>query len=122
MIAPIPINHDAHQAPKIVAISASPIRKSPTPRLRTHRAAVTPSKPTINIVSPHQNEATAYIGYQTKVKTPSMANPPITIKMALPIKTIIAPKFVSVVSADKVYHLPEPSRDSVILEDLFLFT
>jgi hypothetical protein len=91
MIAPMPMIHDAHQAPRMPANIASTISQSAAPVLLTHFEALAPKMPIISIVSPHQNEAIAYTGYQIKVKTPSMANPPTIIKIILPIKAIAKP-------------------------------
>jgi hypothetical protein len=91
MIAPMPMSHDAHQAPKMPAMTAIIISQRAAPVLLTHFEALAPKKPSISIASPHQNEAIAYAGYQTKAKIPSIANPPATIKIILPIIAIAKP-------------------------------
>lgn len=105
MIAPIPISHDAHQAPKMPAMIASIISQSAAPTLLAHFEALAANKPMINIESPHQNEANAYTGYQIKVKIPSIASPPTIINSILPIKANAKPKlFVDLVEvSDKLF-------------------
>ena len=91
MIAPMPMIHEAHHAPKMPAMIAISIRKRAAPVLLTHFDALAPNNPNIRIASPHQNEAIAYTGYQIKVNIPSMANPPTIIKIMLPIIAIPKP-------------------------------
>lgn len=105
MIAPIPISHDAHQAPKMPAMIASIISQIAAPTLLAHFEALAANKPMINIESPHQKEANAYTGYQIKAKIPSIASPPTIINNILPIKANAKPKlFVDLVEvSDKLF-------------------
>jgi hypothetical protein len=108
IIAPMPMSQDAHQAPRIPAMIASIISQSAAPVLLTHFEALTTNKPTINIASPHQNEASAYTGYQIKVKIPSIANPPTIIKIMPPNKAIAKPilKVEDLVELSDKYNTP----------------
>ncbi len=108
MIAPMPISHDAHQAPKMPAMIASTINQSAAPVLLAHFEALAANKPMINIDSPHQKEANAYTGYQIKVKIPSIASPPTIINNILPIKANAKPKlFVELLKYLTNYSPPE---------------
>jgi hypothetical protein len=108
MIAPMPISHDAHQAPKMPAMIASIISQIAAPVLLTHFETLAANKPIISIARPHQNATRAYTGYQIKAKIPSIATPPTIIRITLPIKAnakpILLPEDLVEVS-DKTTHL-----------------
>jgi hypothetical protein len=89
-------------------MTASNINHKAAAVLLTHREALAPSNPIMNIESPHQNAVKAYSGNQIKLNIPSMASPPTTIKSILPIKAIAEPMFDPedlVEESDNPYHL-----------------
>jgi hypothetical protein len=106
--APIPISHDAHQAPRIPAANASKISQIATPPLEVHFAELAPSIPIMNIESPHQNAVKAYNGYQIKLKIPNIASPPIIIKIMLPAVTIKTPKLFEEDCVEVSYNISPP--------------
>ncbi len=87
------MSQDAHHAPRMPARTARIINQSAAPTLLAHFEALAANNPIISIVSPHQNDAIAYTGYQIRVKIPSIASPPTIIKIMLPIKANAKPAF-----------------------------